>query len=178
MYSGILMATSGMPKNYQHQQQQMSDKNIIVPPGFAPIPPRFGENPYETFHDQSQSSIHPTYHEHVSVNHTLNQGFGFEKYQMTNNTPLYPQDFLYEYSMQQQDMTNSSASQQANVPPVEKFRGWYCIMIFNDKYWEDDFSGFYGFLMTLVDFLRFQKKFMTPKTMTFKNFNRLFFTNS
>ena len=48
-------------------------------------------------------------------------------------------------------------------------------MTFNDKFWEDDFDGFYRFLMTLVDFLRFQKQFMTPETMTFKNFNKLFF---
>ena len=48
-------------------------------------------------------------------------------------------------------------------------------MTFNDKFWEDDFNGFYRLLMTLVDFLRFQKQFMTPETMTFKNFNGLFF---
>ena len=51
-------------------------------------------------------------------------------------------------------------------------------MTFNDKFWEDDFNGFYELLASLVGFLRFQKKIMTPKTMTFKNFNRLFFTNS
>ncbi|KAL1827662.1 hypothetical protein ACET3Z_006074 [Daucus carota] len=181
MYSGILMTTSGMYKIHQeqqHQQQQMRDKNTVVPPGFAPILPKFGENPYEyfygqpqssihpaylehvsvnhtlndmyknyqqqqprdkntivppgfapilfgenpyeNFHGQLQSSIHPTYLEHVSVKHTLNQGFGVENHQMMNNTPLYPQGFLYEYSMQQHAMNNSSATQQTNAPQVER----------------------------------------------------------
>ena len=117
----MLMTTFGIYKNYQHQQQQMSDKNTIVPLGFALIPPRFGENLYETFHDQPQSSIHPEYHEHVLVNHTLNEGFGFENHQMKDDTPLYPQGFLYENSTQQHAMTTSPASQQAIAPQVERF---------------------------------------------------------
>ena len=51
-------------------------------------------------------------------------------------------------------------------------------MTFNDKFWEDDFNGFYELLASLVDFLRFQKKIMTPKTMTFKTLTDFFFTNS
>ena len=86
----MLMTTLGMYKNYHHQQQQMSDKNTIVPPGFAPIPPRLGKNLYENFHDQPQSSIHLAYHEHVLVNHTLNESFDFENHQMKDDTPLYP----------------------------------------------------------------------------------------
>ncbi|WOG87373.1 hypothetical protein DCAR_0206597 [Daucus carota subsp. sativus] len=125
----------------------MREKNTIVPPGFSPILPRFGEyvsvnhSPNQDFGFENRQMmdntplypqgclyeysvpqhIYPAYHEHVSVNQSLDQGFVFEKHQMTNNTPLYPQGFLYEYSMPPHTMTDSSASHQANAPQEERF---------------------------------------------------------
>ncbi|KAK1373604.1 hypothetical protein POM88_029797 [Heracleum sosnowskyi] len=78
----------------------------LVPPGFAPIQPGFGENYYENFHGQPHSAMNPAFEDQMySVHETPGQGFGFQQAQVMDNAPLYRQGFSYQYSVQQQVMT-------------------------------------------------------------------------
>lgn len=127
MYPGILLSKSSLYKTtYPLHQNQKSDMDPPLPPGFAPIHPGFGENHYEKFHGQPHSAINPTYQEHqmYSVQETSSQGFGFQHGQVMDSSPFYNQSqrFRYQYSVQQQVMTypvtqpaNQTQHQQVQV---------------------------------------------------------------
>ncbi|XP_074349460.1 uncharacterized protein LOC141689169 [Apium graveolens] len=107
MYSGILLSTSSLYQTtYPFRQNQKSDMDPPLPPGFAPFHPGFGENQYEKFHGQPHSAMNHAYQEHqmYSVHETPSQGFGFQHGQVMDSSPFYNQGFRYQYSVQQQVM--------------------------------------------------------------------------
>lgn len=86
-----------------HQRSQMTNINIpVVPPEFAPIQPRFGENQFMSFYGQHQTMMNLSYQEHVSypVHQTPSLDFSFQQGQMMDNAKFHPEGFCYQYSVQ------------------------------------------------------------------------------